>query len=51
MRARSASWAVLLISLTGMAAPSFAQTYPQRPVRIIVNVSAGGGSVPPAGAM
>ena len=34
---------VLLISLIGAAAPSFAQTYLQRPVRIIVNVSAGGG--------
>ena len=43
MWARSASWAALLISLIGAAAPSFAQTYPQRPVRIVVNVSAGGG--------
>ena len=43
MWARSASWAALLISLIGAAAPSFAQPYPQRPVRIIVNVSAGGG--------
>ena len=39
---RSASVTVLLISLIGAAAPSFAQTYPQRP-GIIVNVSAGGG--------
>src|SRR5688572_5075811 len=35
--------ATLLISSLGAAVLSFAQTYPQRPVRIIVNVSAGGG--------
>jgi tripartite-type tricarboxylate transporter receptor subunit TctC len=35
--------AALLISFSGAAVESFAQTYPQRPVRIIVNVSAGGG--------
>ena len=43
MRPRSAFRASLLISLIGAAVPSFAQTYPQRPVRIVVNVSAGGG--------
>jgi tripartite-type tricarboxylate transporter receptor subunit TctC len=35
--------ATLLISLIGAAVSCFAQTYPQRPVRIIVNVTAGGG--------
>jgi tripartite-type tricarboxylate transporter receptor subunit TctC len=35
--------ATLLISLIGAAGPCFAQTYPQRPVRIVVNVTAGGG--------
>lgn len=43
MWARCASCTSLLILLIGQAMPSFAQTYPQRPVRIIVNVSAGGG--------
>src|SRR5687768_17355935 len=43
MCARWASWVALWIWLIGAAVPSFAQTYPQRPVRIIVNVSAGGG--------
>ena len=43
MWSRSVSWGALWISLIGAAAPSCAQTYPQRPVRIIVNVSAGGG--------
>ena len=35
----------MLHALAGIvsAVPSFAQTYPQRPVRIVVNVSAGGG--------
>ena len=31
------------MSLIGAAVPCFAQTYPQRPVRIVVNVTAGGG--------
>jgi len=32
-----------MFAMTMIAASSYAQTYPQRPVRIIVNVSAGGG--------
>ena len=40
---RNVCGAVLLISSIGAAVSSFAQTYPQRPVRIIVPVSAGGG--------
>jgi tripartite-type tricarboxylate transporter receptor subunit TctC len=40
---RNVIGAALLVSMIGAAVPSFAQTYPQRPVRIIVNVSAGGG--------
>jgi tripartite-type tricarboxylate transporter receptor subunit TctC len=35
--------AALSIALICACAPSHAQTYPQRPVRIIVNVTAGGG--------
>jgi tripartite-type tricarboxylate transporter receptor subunit TctC len=40
---RNVATAALLTSFIGAVAPSSAQTYPQRPVRIIVNVSAGGG--------
>jgi tripartite-type tricarboxylate transporter receptor subunit TctC len=39
----TASCATLLAALITAAVPSFAQPYPQRPVRIVVNVSAGGG--------
>ena len=39
----TASWGTLLVALISTAVPSFAQPYPQRPVRIVVNVSAGGG--------
>ena len=38
-----ALWPVLSALLLCSAAPSFAQAYPQRPVRIVVNVSPGGG--------
>ncbi len=40
---RHAEYFALLLSLLTAAAPSFAQSYPQRPVRIVVNVTAGGG--------
>jgi tripartite-type tricarboxylate transporter receptor subunit TctC len=39
----AASCATLSIALLGAAQASIAQSYPQRPVRIIVNVTAGGG--------
>ena len=39
----AAAAASLSIALLYAAAPAHAQAYPQRPVRIIVNVSAGGG--------
>lgn len=39
----AASCAALSITLLGAAQASVAQSYPQRPVRIIVNVTAGGG--------
>ena len=39
----AASCAALSVALLSAAVPSFAQPYPQRPVRIVVNVSAGGG--------
>ena len=37
----------LAIVLFGCASASHAQAYPQRPVRIVVNVTAGGGSTVP----
>ena len=40
---RAAAGAALSIALAYAAAPVHAQAYPQRPVRIIVNVTAGGG--------
>jgi tripartite-type tricarboxylate transporter receptor subunit TctC len=41
---RTAYRAALLMSFIGAAVPSsFAQAYPERPVRIVVNVTAGGG--------
>jgi tripartite-type tricarboxylate transporter receptor subunit TctC len=40
---RTSLGAVLSLALTGGAAPLFAQSYPEKPIRIIVNVSAGGG--------
>lgn len=39
----AASCATVSITLLGAAQASIAQSYPQRPVRIIVNVTAGGG--------
>jgi tripartite-type tricarboxylate transporter receptor subunit TctC len=39
----AASCAALSITLLGAAQVSVAQSYPQRPVRIVVNVTAGGG--------
>jgi tripartite-type tricarboxylate transporter receptor subunit TctC len=39
----AASCAALSITLLGAAQASIAQSYPQRPVRIVVNVTAGGG--------
>jgi tripartite-type tricarboxylate transporter receptor subunit TctC len=41
--ARTVLRAALLICSIGTAVPCLAQTYPQRPVRIVVPVSAGGG--------
>jgi len=40
---RAAAHAALSVVLLCAAAPADAQAYPQRPVRVIVNVSAGGG--------
>jgi tripartite-type tricarboxylate transporter receptor subunit TctC len=41
--ARATSFAALAIALLGTVPESGAQSYPQRPVRIVVNVTAGGG--------
>jgi tripartite-type tricarboxylate transporter receptor subunit TctC len=40
---RSIARATLLIASISAAVPCYAQAYPQRPVRLVVNVSAGGG--------
>lgn len=42
-RGHAIAGAAVLAAAVGTAVPCLAQTYPQRPVRIVVNVTAGGG--------